>query len=289
MAAEYILLGTGTHWGVYTDPDGPESSPTRATAAVLVRDGESQLLFDAGRAAVLRLGQVGIAPSDLTAVFVSHRHSDHIHSIHDVAMTCWFDSRLRGEAHPLVIYAPRGDAARVIRRLIDAFEEEIGEAAPGRRPSDVVADIREFEHGDAPVVVFEGGRVRVSAVSVPHGPTSVAFRVDTSSGAIVYSGDTPVCEAVERLATEAKVLIHEVIRAGVLNAPPFEKMRRVHADSSDLGAMAQRARVSTLVLTHFLPPPTTERHLAGFVKDVREGGYTGEIVVGADLLRRTIE
>lgn len=279
MATELILLGTGT----------PETSPDRASAALVVRHGTTVLQFDAGRAAVLRLAQAGIDVTDVDALFISHRHSDHVTSVNDLALAHWFELTRLSVARPLPIYAPRGDAASVIRRLLDAFEEEVGEAAPDQRPSDVLARIVEFEHGDEPRVVWDGDGVRVSAVSVPHGPAAVAFRIDTADGAIVYSGDTPVCESVERLSRGSTVLVHEVFRAEIFKDTAVrQRGLGVHAGAVELGAMAQRAGVPTLILTHYLPVPREQRHLDGFAGDVRKGGYSGDLVLGSDLLRWVI-
>jgi hypothetical protein len=46
--------------------------------------------------------------------------------------------------------------------------------------------------------------------------------------------------------------------------------------------------VPKLVLTHLIPPPASEEQEGVFVAEVRRGGYTGEIVVGHDLLRLTL-
>ncbi len=286
MTVELILLGTGT----------PEVSADRASAATVFRRGDTVLMFDAGRAAVLRLAQAGIRPIQLAALFISHRHSDHVMSVNDVAMSAWFDSRRLGRARALPIHCPRGDAATVVRRLLDAFEEEVAEAQPGLSPSRVVADIREFEHGAEAHLIWEDQDVRVSATSVPHGPPSVAYRIESPEGAIVHSGDTPVSDVVETLSHGAAILVHEVVRAEIFkdagrpypSAPEYEQVLRMHAGAVQLGAMAQRAGVPTLILTHFLPVPRSQHHLDGFVSDVRQGGYTGEIICGSDLLRWTV-
>jgi ribonuclease BN (tRNA processing enzyme) len=51
--------------------------------------------------------------------------------------------------------------------------------------------------------------------------------------------------------------------------------------------MAQRAQVNTLLLTHLGPPPQSEAEEQGFSDDVKEGGYTGNCLVGRDLMSVT--
>ena len=79
MTTTVTLTGTGV----------PHPSPGRAGAGVLVRSGDVALQFDAGRGTVIRLAEAGIAPHQLSAVFLTHVHSDHVVDLADVAMTRW--------------------------------------------------------------------------------------------------------------------------------------------------------------------------------------------------------
>ena len=56
-----------------------------------------------------------------------------------------------------------------------------------------------------------------------------------------------------------------------------------HSDSVALGEMAERSGVPHLVLTHLIPQPRSDRDIESFSRDVREGGYTGQVTVGRDL------
>jgi ribonuclease Z len=66
--------------------------------------------------------------------------------------------------------------------------------------------------------------------------------------------------------------------------PRINSILDYHADSIELGAMAERAAVHTLMLTHLGPPPRNEAEEQGFADDVRNGGYTGHLIVGRDLM-----
>ena len=103
--------------------------------------------------------------------------------------------------------------------------------------------------------------MRVLAVAVHHEPVpeAVAYRVETPEGVVVVSGDTRVCTEVESLATGADVLVHEACRptamAPLIAGTVFETIFSYHADTVALGAMAGRAGVPHVVLTHLIPPP----------------------------------
>ena len=63
----------------------------------------------------------------------------------------------------------------------------------------------------------------------------------------------------------------------------IETICSYHADTVELGALARRAAVPHLVLTHLIPAPTSEAGRAAFDDDVRTGGHTGRVTVGEDL------
>lgn len=62
-----IILGSGS----------PLVTADRAGPATLVRVGKTDLLFDCGRAVLMRGAAVGMTAAELTALFVTHMHSDH--------------------------------------------------------------------------------------------------------------------------------------------------------------------------------------------------------------------
>ncbi|TXB67545.1 MBL fold metallo-hydrolase [Paracoccus aurantiacus] len=74
------LLGTGT----------PDPRIDRFGASILVNAAGQNLLFDAGRGAVIRLEQIGVSPGAIDQLFVTHYHSDHINGLADL----WLTSRL---------------------------------------------------------------------------------------------------------------------------------------------------------------------------------------------------
>jgi ribonuclease Z len=280
MTTEVILTGTGV----------PHPRPNTAGAGVLVRHGEIALQFDAGRSTVMRLMDAGTPPHALTALFLTHVHSDHVVGLPDVAMTRWIQQQLV-KSGPLVVVAAEGAAARFVRRMLEPYDVDLAlrEEHVGAQPIEV--DLRPFDVPTSPTVVWtsDDGAVRVLAVAVHHEPVpeAVAFRIETPDAVVVISGDTRVCSEVEHLATGADVLVHEACRisamAAVTAGTVFEKIFSYHADTVELGAMAARAGVPHVVLTHLIPPPDKPGDAEAFEQDVREGGYEGRITVGKDL------
>ena len=81
-------------------------------------------------------------------------------------------------------------------------------------PARYVADPDRDPHPRmSPVPFHEDDRVRVSATLVQHAPIfpALAYRFDTDTGSVVFSGDTGPSENLVELARGADVLVHEAI------------------------------------------------------------------------------
>jgi ribonuclease Z len=165
-----------------------------------------------------------------------------------------------------------------------------------------------FEPKNEPQVVWSSGDVKVSAIRSTHIAGHASYRVDTPAGSVVIGGDagndvfqpprpTSTSEQVERLAKGADIVVHSTMhpvmapdKGSGMPAPVFYRQSEV----SDLGAMAKRAGVKHLMLTHLAPALGVVRHgpwqipggpltEADYRKVVESSGFSGNIVVGTDL------
>ena len=142
-----------------------------------------------------------------------------------------------------------------------------------------------------PFVVFEDANVRVSATLVKHPPVFPAFgyRFDTADGSIVFSGDTAFSDNLIQLAQGADILVHEVIDPqwveSLFPSPPtpvqqakIHHLISSHTSIEEVGDVAERAGVKTLVLSHLAPADNPRSRWA-------EAGrrFSGKLVVGEDL------
>ncbi|OHV28571.1 hypothetical protein BCD49_37895 [Pseudofrankia sp. EUN1h] len=279
------LTGTGV----------PFPAPGRAGAGVLVRSGETVLQFDAGRSTTLRLAEAGVHPHALSAVLLTHVHSDHVVGLPDLAMARWVQSHAF-PAGPLDVVAPEGATARFARTMLTPYADDIEVRQKHVQASPPEVTVHAFAVGDRPEIVWTSGdgKVTVAAVGVHHEPVegADAYRVDTPDGRVVISGDTRVCTEAEDLCRDADLVVHEACRASALadfvRGTPFETIFSYHADTVALGAMAERAGIPHLVLTHLIPAPDTTEAEENFAADVRKGGYAGRVTVGRDLMTFSI-
>ncbi|MEZ5298866.1 MAG: ribonuclease Z [Ilumatobacteraceae bacterium] len=266
------LLGTGS----------PMPSPDRAGPATLVSAGDEHLLVDAGRGVLMRLAACGVGAGQITAVLITHLHSDHITDLNDVITSRWV---LSFTPNPLTIVGPVG-TRDVVDHLLAALAPDIAYRIAHH------ADLTE----PPPVTVVEvtdglidiGTGVRLTCAPTDHKPVepSVGYRVDHDGASVVLAGDTVPCDGLDRLCDGADALVHTVIRKDVIATIPLQRMQDTldyHSSPEEAGATAARAGVGTLVLTHYVPaltPDTTDewRRLAAT-------HYDGVVELGDDLHR----
>lgn len=279
MTTTVTLTGTGT----------PIVVPGLAGPGVLVRHESVAVQVDVGRGTVMRLGDAGLELTSLSVVLVTHHHSDHMVGLADLLMTRWLEevTTLAGQA-PLPVVVPEGPAARIARHVLDVWEEEIAlRRSHTGRPDHPAPEVVAFEADHTPTEVYRIGEVVVEAVLVDHRPVvpAVGYRLSTPDGRVVVSGDTAISASLEEMASGADVLVHEVFRraavGGLLSDP--HAIAAYHSEARDVGALAARAGVRRLVLTHCIPPVRDRSSEEALIDDVRAGGFSGEVLVGRDL------
>jgi ribonuclease Z len=285
MTTTVTLTGTGV----------PFPSPDRAGAGVLVSHDDVHVQVDAGRSTTTRLAQRGVGVHQLSALCLTHLHSDHVNDVADLVLGRWVQDHL-WHAGPLPVVAPAGRAEAFVADQLAAYGYDIEVRREHVQEHDPQVDGHWFALPDEPTTVWRSGcgRVAVDAVRVRHEPVeeAVGYRVRTPDGAVVVSGDTRVCAEVAALAEGADVLVHEACRASALadavRGTAFETIFSYHADTVALGEQAAALGVPHLVLTHLIPAPEDEAQEADFESDVRRGGYTGTVSVGRDLMTVTL-
>lgn len=277
MTTTVTITGTGT----------PLATADRAGAGVLVRRGEVHLQVDVGRATVPRLLGAGSSPADLTAIFLTHYHSDHLVGLQDVVLSHW-TMDLYDEAGLLPIYAPNGPTVRFCERMLDPWADDLEvRALHNKRAPRPKIDIRGFDTPDRPAEVWSEGGVHVIAAPVRHEPVvgAVGYRVETPDGIVAISGDTLVCDEVAAFAAGADVVVYEAMRMDVIARRPPDKryIMHYHADTRLIGRQMAELDIPLVMLTHLIPAPDTDDDKQAFIDEVREGGYRGEVMVCDDL------
>lgn len=241
---EVTLLGTGS----------PIPDPERAGPSTLARAGDQTFLIDCGRGVLQRLAAAGSGANQLSALLLTHLHSDHITDLGDVIITRWVGT-FTPEALPLPIIGPPG-TADVVDATLRAFGPDIGyriaHHADLTGPPRV--DVHEYTDG----VVWDHGDVHIRVAPTDHRPVTptIAFRIEHGGASVVAAGDTVPCPGLDALAAGAGALVHTVIRKDLIDLLPQQRIRDIcdyHSSVQEAAATATRAGVGILILTHYVP------------------------------------
>ena len=264
------LLGTGS----------PLPSPDRAGPATLVRAGDATLLVDSGRAVVMRLAAAGVLPVGLSAVLLTHLHSDHITDLNDVITTQWVTA---GAPTPLPVYGPPGT-----RQVVDGvlamltLDQQYRIAHHADLEDPPAVEVAEVQPGET----FTVGAANISVHETDHRPVAptVGYRIEHEGAIAALAGDTVPCPGLDELCAGAHLYVQTVIRSDLVRAIPSARLQDIldyHSTVDQAAQTAARAGVQTLVLTHYVPPlvPGQEDEW----RAIAAAHFPGEIVLGDDL------
>lgn len=296
-----ILLGTAA---------GPIPRKERSQPANLLVVGGRPYLIDAGNGVARQMALAGYHPSDVRTIFITHNHMDHNADIGALISFAWLEDFKRGNyktVGPMRFYGPPA-TPELVQAAFNFFavSERIFRAGS---PAPMIPVAERFEGHEfaGEGEVFRDDRLVVTAVENSHyrtasgesSPTrdkSYALRFDTPGRSIVFCGDTGPSEAVTRLATGADVLVcgandleatMKAITSGKAMPPLVvaamqAHMKRQHITLDEVGLMAHKAGVKTVVLTHFAPGLDGEPDDDRYAKVVRKH-FSGEVISGRDL------
>ncbi|WP_373141008.1 Rv2407 family type 3 sulfatase [Mycobacterium marinum] len=241
---EITLLGTGS----------PIPDPDRAGPSTLVRAGGQVFLVDCGRGVLQRAAAVGVGAAGLSAVLLTHLHSDHIAELGDVLITSWV-TNFAADPAPLQVIGPPG-TAETVEAMLKAFGRDIGYRIAHHADLNAPPPIEVHEYTDGTVWDRDGVAIRVAPTDHrPVAPT-IGFRVEFDGASVVLAGDTVPCPSLDELAAGAGALVHTVIRKDIVTNFPQQRVKDIcdyHSSVQEAAATAARAGVGTLVMTHYVP------------------------------------
>jgi ribonuclease Z len=275
---EVTLLGTGS----------PIPDPNRAGPSTLVRAGGQVFLVDCGRGVLQRAAAVGVGAAGLSALLLTHLHSDHVGDLGDVLITRWI-STFNPDPAPLAIIGPPG-TGELVEATLKAFHHDIGYRIAHHADLNAPPAVEVREYPEGPVWDRDGVAIRVAPTDHrPVAPT-IGFRIEYEAASVVLAGDTVPCASLDELAAGAGALVHTVIRKDIVATIPQQRLVDIcdyHSSVEEAAATAARAGVDTLVMTHYVPalvPGQEEQWRA-----LAAGEFGGRIELGDDLHRIQVD
>lgn len=278
------VLGAGT----------PIPTKERYGNSCVLQIGDDYLMFDCGPATTYKLVKAGLFPTQIDYLFFTHHHYDH-----DVDYPCfvlcrwdqganqekrlqvwgpppteWFTERLLG---------PDGAFAYDVTARVEAPGSQSvyvnrGGILPRPRPC---VDVRDVGSGK----VTEQKHWTVTAANTHHAQPwleSLAYRVDSDEGSIVFAGDSAPCESLSALAYGADVLVLHVWN----HQDALDESGEGPGEMGTLNAakMAEACQVKTLIVNHSTPnltrPGSRERGVGDMARI-----YQGEIIFAEELIK----
>jgi ribonuclease Z len=271
---EIILLGTGS----------PIPDPNRAGPSTLVRTGGQVFLVDCGRGVLQRAAAVGVGAAGLSALLLTHLHSDHIAELGDLLITRWI-STFAPDPAPFPVIGPPG-TAETVEATLKAFGHDIGYRIAHHDDITAPPPVEVHEYTQGPVWDRDGVSIRVAPTDHrPVAPT-IGFRIESGSASVVLAGDTVPCAGLDELASGADALVHTVIRKDIVTQIPQQRIKDIcdyHSSVEQAAATAARAGVGTLVMTHYVPPLVAGQEDQWRALAATE--FSGRIELGDDLHR----
>jgi ribonuclease Z len=290
---QVVICGSGS----------PLADPTRAAACTAVIAGGELVMVDAGPGSWEVLDQANVPVAELSAVLLTHFHSDHIGGLGEAITQSW----IAGRDKPLAVYGPEG-VERVVSGFAEAYAADVDyrvahhdDAFMPRAAAVAEAHtVALAEAPDASAVVFERNGLKVTMFRVDHDPVrpAVGYRFDFAGRSVVVSGDCAKSASMVVHAKGADVLIHEALeRTLIARAVAASKrlglerqaklagdIQDYHASPVEAAEIARDAGVAELVFTHLVPSPNnflTRRIFLAGVADV----FKGKVVIAEDGMR----
>ena len=234
---------------------------------ILVSHGATHLLVDAGiscRRIKTALAALSLAPGELTAVLITHEHSDHISGLATLF-----------KYYHLPVYCSHGTARQLAYRI--AFLDEV---------------LRPFTPGEA----IQLGELTVSAFSTSHDaadPVGYTFTDGVHKAAIVTDLGM-VTGVVEESIRGADLLVAEanhdpdLLLSGPY--PPYLKQRILgnhgHLSNAACGELVRRSGARTVVLAHLSAENNRPALALEAVRAVVGSAITVEVAPRCEIGRR---
>ncbi len=236
MAVEVLFLGASA------------AIPGRggSNAAYLVRLGSETLLIDCGPAILQQLDAIGVSPREISHVFFTHRHGDHVLGF--PMLMLWYQQNPSSSTQTPVLIGSDVTLAALDALMLHAFGPDLSAIA--------LSAPRMALPVDGPGQARIHPHIMLSTLPMPHSEFApvLGVRIETrgdalGAHALAFTGDTLPTPNVVTLARGAALLVHEANFSASLN-PEYGAGMHGHSTAQIAGRNAAAAGAAHLVLTH---------------------------------------
>src|SRR5690242_998169 len=282
---------------------GPLPSKARTQSSNLLVANGALYLIDAGDNVTRRMVQSGHDFRKVGKIFITHPHSDHTAGLATLLVSQWEYQR----AEPTDIYG--GGVEALVKGALAYLtpNAEIRWAEGKQRSMEATFHGHDVSAG----VVYQDANIVVTAAenthfnfqpgTPPYGKyKSFSYRIETPQRTFLFTGDTGPSDAVTALAKGADVLVTETTsvedvievfkRTGAWQAKTEDEqkgwirhMHEEHVSPKDIGEMATKAGVKTIVMTHLGPSVRPNDDYQRYADEATKY-FSGQIIIARDLM-----
>ncbi|MFT0138042.1 MBL fold metallo-hydrolase [Alcanivoracaceae bacterium MT1] len=274
----------------------PKRHSKRNQSCIVMAAGGKVFVFDAGAGAFRGIEQAGVPLDRVDQVFITHWHSDHFNGLGALMNYTW----VSGRKTPFWVHGPEG-----VRQITEGFNQAY-ELDSRYRNSHFIEhrdlafgkpDPVTFEADTNSTVVYNEGGVTIRAWKVNHFPVTpaVGYQLQYNGKTVFYSGDTIVDDIYQPAVQGADLVIHEAMAKHLVEdarrvaeqegwprrAAMLKGVQQYHSGTLEVAAMAEKAGVKKLTLTHTAPEPNGLL-LSFLFKQGIAKRYSGELYLAED-------
>jgi ribonuclease BN (tRNA processing enzyme) len=284
---------------------GPLPTVERAQSSNLLIVNGALYVVDAGPGVMRRLTRAGISIRDIDNIFITHAHDDHTGGLGEL-LTVEYDFN---RTKPVNIYGPPGTETLVKALMVELTVSSDIRISDGTRTVPIAKVF--LGHDTKTGAIYQDANVKVTAAENSHfnfppgTPAygkykSYAYRFETPDRVIVFTGDTGPSAAVTELAKGADMLVSEVTSVDEWKEQQIKSVRwqsmtpeeqaasirhqsEEHLTPDEVGKMAARAGVKTVVLTHLPASADPKDDYKRFGEQVKKS-FSGQVLIANDLM-----
>lgn len=275
-AIHVITVGTGT----------PQYDADKASASVLIRAQDTDILIDCGEGAYANLMDAGYSLRDLDAILFTHLHLDHT-----ADFTSFIIPLLIGPPRHFALVGP-DNTTDLFNMITDIYAEDIlyrMSNIQSKTNHNTTVDMDFTDKVQITELIqpssFAIDNIQITTVEMTHTIAAYAYRLDINGYTVVVSGDTDYDPDLVQLAQDADMLIVDGgsamhwRRQQSNNAQSSEPS--AHMDFSDLTRLLEQTNIDTLIITHYSSMTSQEKADAANAIKVY---FDGNVIFAEDMM-----
>ncbi|MBI4052083.1 MAG: MBL fold metallo-hydrolase [Elusimicrobia bacterium] len=223
MKIELIVLGSGAF--------APSHDPRelRNPSGYALKLPNEILLFDFGFGNLRQLVRAGLKPSQISHLFITHRHPDHLGDLAAILFHFHYDTLPKNRK--LTLCGPKG-----FRKFFKNLQKA---HAPWISPKGYHLTVREMNDNSQ----LKTRNWQLSSLSVPHSTEAVAYKFEGYGKSFCYTGDTAYHPRIAQFAQGADLFALECTLPG-------PRAKHGHMTAAQAIRLAKESRASKALLTH---------------------------------------